>query len=581
MFLIDFLVYKLLLKASGLPKTSRYLHTRLRLERDKLVFWGILANLSEDERTLGSGMRLNKHKVNDNLQEIRLLLSDLVKRCVCYELAQVTKHSEDGSADDASETISLKSNSTLQRKALCFISQTRHFPQHLGWVPVDKQDFTVLLAKLTALNDGMMHFLERGQQGRYFQMQQDTFMGILEANDDFDELLSLMASLNATKAFTGTPAHIQRLLQLARLKAFNVAIEEAKHGVNEDAIKSRLGDSPARSRRTLLENHRFCKRENLNPGDQPIRTWGNYETTPIWVEWRYCMFEAVPVDNRKADLRIADERVGNGQNSSRHMEDHICKLATLLRDRHKPEEIRVPSCLGYIHEVENNRLGLVFERTGERLPLSLFEMLTPPMPKPSLTARVQIARAIATTIWFLHATNWLHKSLRSDNIIFPSPFSTSPYLTGFDYSRPTNPSDVVERLGENRHHDLYRHPLAQFHFPRNGTSGFTKLYDIYSLGVVLYEIGMWKPIHVILGINERTRSAAATDVQTRLLSQESLMSLAAEVGDIYMATVASCLSGDFGFDGFDGRDDRQTNYEARLQLEFGERVIRKLDSITV
>lgn len=566
-----------------MPRISRYLHIRLRLERDKLVFWGILANISEDERTLSSGMRLSKHKVNGTLQEMRLVLSDLVKYTVHYDVSQVAKHSEDGSADDASETISLKSNSTLQRKALAFINETRRFPQHLGWAHFDKHEVAMLLAKLIALNDGMTQFLERCQQGRHVQMQQDTFMGILQANDSFDDLLDLMASLNATKAFTGMPAHDQRLLQLTRLKAFIVAIEETKSGINEDVIKSRLGDPPARLRRILLEHRRLGKRENLDLGGHPVRTWGTYETTPVWIEWRYCMFALSRVKVDKLTQRLADERASKGQNSARYVEDRIFRLATLLRDRQKPEEFRLPNCVGYIHEAENHRFGLVFERAGELLPSSLFEMLTSPIPKPSLTARVQIARAVATAIWFLHATNWLHKGLRSDSIVFPSPFSTNAYLTGLDYSPPTNPNDVMERLAENQHHDLYRHPLTQFNFPINGTSGFTKLYDIYSLGVVMYEIGMWKPIHVILGLrdNERTRSAAATDVQTRLLGQESLMSLAAEVGDIYMATVASCLSGDFGFDGFDGLDHRQANYEARLQLEFGERVIRKLDSITV
>lgn len=204
-----------------------------------------------------------------------------------------------------------------------------------------------------------------------------------------------------------------------------------------------------------------------------------------------------------------------------------------------------------------------------------------------------MARAVATSIWYLHATEWLHKGLRSDNIIFSSALSSGIYLTGFTYSRPSNPYERTRKrvppTDTNQYHDLYRHPSTQFDMPRDGRSGFKKLYDIYSLGVVLYEIGMWRPAHNILGIHTdrsgggglRIRPADVRDAQTRLLSQGSLMTLAAEVGDVYMAAVASCLSGDFGFDGFDGLDDHQAKYDARLQLEFGERVIRKLDGITV
>lgn len=279
---------------------------------------------------------------------------------------------------------------------------------------------------------------------------------------------------------------------------------------------------------------------------------------------------------------MKDEPVGEEEAPPRYVEDRIYKLATLLRDEKKPDEFRVPSCLGYIHQVNNYRFGFVFQAAGDCLPSSLLDTLTSSKLKPSLTTRIQVAGAVAASIWYLHATNWLHKGLRSENIIFPFALTKGPYLAGFDYSRPSNPYEVTERPAENRHHDLYRHPSTQFDFPRDGRSGFKKLYDIYSLGVILYEIGMWKPIHDILGIHlaGRIPSADIKDAQTRLLSQESLMSLAAEVGDVYMATVASCLSGDFGFDGFDGLDDHQANYDARLQLEFGERVIRKLDGIT-
>lgn len=261
------------------------------------------------------------------------------------------------------------------------------------------------------------------------------------------------------------------------------------------------------------------------------------------------------------------------------MEGRIAKLATLLRDKQKPEQFNSPNCLGYIHEADRFRFGFVFQGAGNFPPPRLLDMIaSSSRPRPSLTTRLQIARAVATSIWYLHASNWLHQGLRSENVVFPFKPPAPPCLTGFDYSRPTK---VTER-SDNRYHDLYRHPLTQFEFPREGRDGFKKLYDIYSLGVVLYEIGMWKPVHVILGIDITAGIGLAEieDTQKRLLSEECLMSLAADVGDVYMATVASCLSGDFGFDSFDGRND-QANYDARLQLEFGERVIRKLDSVVV
>lgn len=261
------------------------------MERDKLVNWAVLSNLSEDEKSLSSGLRLNKHKVNGTLQEIRLVLLDFSKLSRQYNIYETNSDSDDWIADDSSEVISLRSNSTLRQKAINFISKTRRFPERLRWAAFDKKEFEMLLAKLTALNDAMMHFLESHQQEKHRQIQQDTFMGTLQANDKFNELLDLMTSLTATRNYMPVvPVHEQRLLRLTRFKAFNVAIEGARPGFDEDAIKSRLGDTPARSKWILLDNHRVLLKEDDGLEGQPARAHGAYEDIPVWVEWKYCMY---------------------------------------------------------------------------------------------------------------------------------------------------------------------------------------------------------------------------------------------------------------------------------------------------
>lgn len=272
-----------------MPRSSRYLHIRLRMERDKLVNWAVLANLSEDERTLNSGLRLNKQKVNSNLQEIRAVLLELVKFSVRYDVDRVNSDSDDGTMVDTSDIVSPRNNSTLQQKAITFISEMRKFPKRLQWVTFNKKQFEMLLAKLTLLNGGMIDFFEKNSQEKHLQMQEGTFMAILQANDKLEDLLDLMASLNATKTYMVAPVLDQRLLQLARFKAFNVAIEEAKPGFDEDSIKSRLGDAPTRSKWILLDSHRVLLRQNKGLEDQPARAYGSYENIPVWVEWKYCM----------------------------------------------------------------------------------------------------------------------------------------------------------------------------------------------------------------------------------------------------------------------------------------------------
>ncbi|PSR79220.1 prion-inhibition and propagation-domain-containing protein [Coniella lustricola] len=630
LFAICVKVYQLLLEASDMPPNSRYLQVRLRIERDKLVHWAVLANLSEDERTMSSGLRLNMQKVNGSLQDIRVVLLELVKLSGSYEVErdQTSIDSDYGSSDETTTTTaappppppadpsSARSSLTLQRKALSFVKTTRTFPRRLRWASFGGIEFKLLLAKLAALNETMVLFFDKRQQEVHVQMQHDSFVSILHGTDRFERLLDLMASLRATTKYRAMAGHEMQLVRLTRFKALNLAIEASEDGRDEALIKSHLGDSPpppppppplssstgmgggAAARPICLAGEQLMIMGEDARGGRPCGAWGLYEDVPVWVEWRYYQ----PIDYR-------------GQPPA-YLESRFAKLATLLRDSQKPDAFRVPDCVGYLLDRDNFRFGLAFQGQGAYYPPRLCDLLVSRQPKPSLTTRLQMARAVARAVMYLHATSWTHKRLRSESIVFPYSISAGPYVAGFDYARPAAVEGArtaaEDMTGPELYAELYRHPAAQFHEPceevgnGGGGLGFRPLYDIYSLGVVLYEIGMWKPIHVILGVSagddggnecengkgngHRTTTTTTKrnklgvdevrEVQTRLLSQQGLMSLAAEVGDVYMAAVTSCLSGDFGFDGFDGAAERQGSYEARLQLEFGQRVIRKLDKIT-
>lgn len=94
----------------------------------------------------------------------------------------------------------------------------------------------------------------------------------------------------------------------------------------------------------------------------------------------------------------------------------------------------------------------------------------------------------------------VHKSFRSENILFFPRKETQgyseclvpgtkldlsePWILGFEFSRPeTYFSSGHSDLCLSR--DVYRHPDRQKH----PTKVFTKIHDIYALGVVLLEIG--------------------------------------------------------------------------------------------
>ncbi|KAH0536193.1 hypothetical protein FGG08_006901, partial [Glutinoglossum americanum] len=224
---------------------------------------------------------------------------------------------------------------------------------------------------------------------------------------------------------------------------------------------------------------------------------------------------------------------------------------------------------------------------------SLFQTTTP-----SLTTRIDLALAITNCIRYLHSTNWLHKGLRSHNIIFfasppQSPASSattsqpkpdcdllSPILTGFDYARPARSEEMTERPPENPEYDIYRHPATH---SSNPTSSYKKPYDIYSLGVILVEIAHWRPIDQIIGIEDlaKAKPEKTRGVQKLLLdtAEGYLDDVAFRVGERYREAVVMCLSGEFGVGGKGLKDYKEEEHGARLQAEFYEKVVLKLGGI--
>lgn len=166
---------------------------------------------------------------------------------------------------------------------------------------------------------------------------------------------------------------------------------------------------------------------------------------------------------------------------------------------------KVPQAVGYIHDPDHYCWWLVFQfpqksRKGpENLskPLSLFNLLQPEFkPRPPLEKRFRLASDISSTFHQLYSSSWMHKSIRSDNILFPyqNPADqlASSMICGFEYSRLESEAQTIDRSKANSEPSvaMYRHPDYQ----GEAAQGYKIQYDIYSLGLVLLEIGIWAPL---------------------------------------------------------------------------------------
>lgn len=103
-----------------MPKACRYLMVRLQMEKDKFLGWAVLAKISEDGKSLGPGLRINQHTVNDALREVQILLLNVTQLDGRYNFKLVV--AEEDEAENKDDTgsedkvrMSQHGKSTLQR----------------------------------------------------------------------------------------------------------------------------------------------------------------------------------------------------------------------------------------------------------------------------------------------------------------------------------------------------------------------------------------------------------------------------------------------------------------------------------
>lgn len=165
-------------------------------------------------------------------------------------------------------------------------------------------------------------------------------------------------------------------------------------------------------------------------------------------------------------------------------------------------------------------------------------------PLHSLDQRYRLALHLSTAVLFLHGSDYLHKNISSESVImlfnaqndsslkFPNALGM-PYLVNFELirsfalaSHPMEPpSDWKARI--------YIHPARQGPRPRS----FIKSYDIYSLGVVLLELGLWRPLERFDG---ELSAADPNGMQKALI--KIAQELGITMGKRYREIVQWCLS---------------------------------------
>ena len=234
----------------------------------------------------------------------------------------------------------------------------------------------------------------------------------------------------------------------------------------------------------------------------------------------------------------------------------------------KPRNFRVPDHLGYVlstsHTAEDYAFvwefpsptpGPAIQQTTVT-PINLLRILQSKEEQHKkiylpLGEKFQLAYKLVNCVWELSSAGYLHRNISSRSIVFfeqeggastLSEIAENPYLVNFQHPRMaenTGHTHQAESSASNTRNSS-RHDQ---HPDCSSSASFLKIYDYYSTGIVLLELGSWIPLDTYQGNNSKILSNRAA-FRDRLVSTY-VPRLSHLMGDTYRDATLACLRSDF------------------------------------
>lgn len=222
-------------------------------------------------------------------------------------------------------------------------------------------------------------------------------------------------------------------------------------------------------------------------------------------------------------------------------------------------------CLGYFEDPKQPRFGLVFELPSsvysgpadsqksldELRPVTLLSVLqtgsksvhNPNSATPPLEDRFRLAYTLGVTFNKLHVHNFVHKDVNSSNVLVfrkSKRQSTnsralqytlrSPVICSFDLFSDYD----IEPATNTQTLNIYRHPDdPKFTGVKN--QQYNPQFDMYSLGLILLEVGLWQPLADLW-----KPKYTLHDFKQRI-EDVYIRRLASKCGTAYMQVVRDCF----------------------------------------
>ena len=227
----------------------------------------------------------------------------------------------------------------------------------------------------------------------------------------------------------------------------------------------------------------------------------------------------------------------------------VQQLAGLLKLSGDAELGTLPF-LGVIEEPDSYRHAFVFafpDLAKSYVPVTLYDIIGYSRTIPNLESRFKLAERISASLASFHDDKWIHKNIQSRSIVFLMQEGSEklslddPYLVNFEYSRPETASTLL-LVNKNDEESVYRHPEIQ---DANRSANFTRLHDIYALGIILLEIALWQPAHRMRERAEKQESGLDADSLREFFIRRAQRKVASTMGTPYQNAIEWCLGSNF------------------------------------
>ncbi|KAI9862498.1 MAG: hypothetical protein M1813_004349 [Trichoglossum hirsutum] len=483
--------YAFFTSAKNLGRDSERLVCKIRIEEARLMAWGREWGVVEGklEAHLASGKGHNeglKQLAASILKQLHETITDFNKLQDRYGLREdPTDADEKGSVRSPEPSTSSRLRDGLKLRA--------------RWVISDRDKFGVLLVDLKDFNDGLERLFP---PSRIASFQRTWTNELLQtASRDIDQLNLLETASNGVYPQLNTFASLKQL----RINLDERALQPTKFKASTTLKipKHLLNFSEGGGKRVTAE---YQKNHDESSPQPVIIEWIDYE-------------EGLDLDARL----VLYQRV-----------DNLARMVHSASNRHP--DLHTLDCVGYFDDSQHTRYGLIYKTppncTNEPLTLSSL-ILDSSVATPDLGDRFRLAHTLSIALWSFHSLDWLHKTFCSENVLFfhGSKNLGYPYVTGFDSSRPDHLDEMTVASNNDIGQDLYRHPDSLGVWRQS----YRKSFDIYSLGLVLLEIGLWKSLK-----NFHKPKYTPTVFREKVM-QSLVPGLGHKTGALYRDVVMACL----------------------------------------